>query len=273
MRRFIEWSTATRDRTIALALLVLCVMIYVPFAGNYGMWDPWETHYGEVARQMLERNDFISQWWPGSPQDRQEFWSKPVFTFWVIAFGMKLGGIEWTDSPSQIADSWRVEWASRFPFLILGVLGIWATWELTRRLAGRRAGALAALILATASQWLFITRQVMTDMPFVVPMTVALAFAGLALLLPSEEVEAELPRRTRKLARWTISWPHTTSFYVFLAVFVLATLPQIIMIAIQLHVIMPLPSWLPGLGGARLHMPGIVPMLPYLIVFGFALWW
>src|SRR5260221_243317 len=95
------WPTITR-----------CAARLQPLDGNYGMWDPWETHYGEVARQMLERNDFISQWWPGSPQDRAEFWSKPVLTFWLMAISMKLFGLEWHPNapPAEIVNSWRVEW-------------------------------------------------------------------------------------------------------------------------------------------------------------------
>src|SRR5690349_14077818 len=106
-------------------------MVYIPLAGNYGMWDPWETHYGEVARQMLEKNDFISLWWQGSHQDRQEFWSKPVLTFWLMALSMKVAGLQWGVPPAdQFTATWRVEWASRIPFVILGIVGIWAVWDI-----------------------------------------------------------------------------------------------------------------------------------------------
>src|ERR1700690_2027210 len=37
---------------IQLGVWALGLLIYVPFAGTYGLFDPWETHYGEVARQM-----------------------------------------------------------------------------------------------------------------------------------------------------------------------------------------------------------------------------
>jgi 4-amino-4-deoxy-L-arabinose transferase-like glycosyltransferase len=273
MKRLLEWATETRDRRIGTALLALCVLIYVPFAGNYGMWDPWETHYGEVARQMLERNDFVSQWWPGSPQDRNEFWSKPVLTFWVMGIGMKAVGLEWSDSPSQIADSWRVEWGSRLPFILLGIVAVWSVWELVRRLAGRRAAAISAVVLATSSQWLFVTRQAMTDMPFVAPMTIALCFAGLALLSPAEAVESELSRRTKKIGRFTLSWPHATAFYIFLAVFLVSVVPQLAMISSQLKLAYTVPREIPGLGNARILMPGVVAMIPYLALFLMVMWW
>ena len=58
------------ERRHLAVLAAVCALLYVPLAGYYGMWDPWETHYGEIARQMAERNDWISLWWPCSPQDR-----------------------------------------------------------------------------------------------------------------------------------------------------------------------------------------------------------
>jgi 4-amino-4-deoxy-L-arabinose transferase-like glycosyltransferase len=272
MKSWLKAIAATPERRLCCTLLALCAIVYIPFAGNYGMWDPWETHYGEVARQMLERNDFVSLWWPGSPQDRMEFWSKPVLTFWLMAISMKLAGIEWSHPapPAEMVQTWRVEWASRMPFVLLGILGVWATWEVTRRLAGRRAGAIAALILATSAQWILISRQAMTDMAFVVPMTLALAFAGLALLLPPEEVEAPLPRceKTLAIGKWRlpIGWPHSPLFYVFAALFALVTLPQLIVFSVQVTAVFPL-------GGRVVRLAGIVPMLPYFAAFLGGLWW
>ena len=75
--RFLRRETARRSSSPApprsasrSRSLCLCAILYIPLAGNYGLWDPWETHYGEVARQMAQRNDWISLWWPGSPHDR-----------------------------------------------------------------------------------------------------------------------------------------------------------------------------------------------------------
>jgi 4-amino-4-deoxy-L-arabinose transferase-like glycosyltransferase len=49
----------TPERFWTLCVLAFLCLLYIPFAGNYGLWDPWETHYGEVARQMVSRNDWI----------------------------------------------------------------------------------------------------------------------------------------------------------------------------------------------------------------------
>src|SRR5512139_1593700 len=81
------------ERQAVLLVLLVGGLLYLPFAGSYGLFDPWETHYGEVGRQMARRNDFISLYWPGSPLDGEYFWSKPVLSFWIMALSMKVFGI------------------------------------------------------------------------------------------------------------------------------------------------------------------------------------
>ena len=257
---------STPERQLAFFVCALGAILYIPFAGNYGMWDPWETHYGEVARQMLDRNDFVSQWWPGSPTDRVEFWSKPVFTFWLMALGMKLSGIEWHPhaAADEMVTSWRPEWGSRLPMVCLGILGAWAIYELGRRLAGKRVGMLSALVLLTSSQWALISRQAMTDIPFVVPMTVALALAGLALIPPDSE--AELPRRTRRFGARTLSWPDAPAFRVLCWMVALLVVPQLVVISAQLTLSL-------HVGSATLHIIGLVPMLPYWVALLGGLYW
>ena len=59
------------ERQMAFGVILFGLLLYIPLAGTYGLWDPWETHYSEVARQMTRRGDYISLWWPGSPRDRK----------------------------------------------------------------------------------------------------------------------------------------------------------------------------------------------------------
>jgi 4-amino-4-deoxy-L-arabinose transferase-like glycosyltransferase len=255
--------TATPARRTALALAGLMALVVLPFAGSFGLWDPWETHYGEVARQMLARNDFISLWWPGSGIDhapRGEFWSKPVLTFWLEALSMKLYGLQWANARAdELVTSWRAEWAVRTPAMLLSFCTIGAVFALLERIAGRRAAAIGGVALLTSPQWLLITRQAMTDMPFASMMTIALCLAALALLAPDE---TPLPRRGN--GRFT--WPHAPAFYGFIALFVVAALPQLLVDCVQLHAFVPL-------GGRQIVVPGLVPMLPYVVGFFVAIWW
>lgn len=41
-------------------VLAIGATLYLPALGVFSVWDPWETHYGEVAREILARNDWIS---------------------------------------------------------------------------------------------------------------------------------------------------------------------------------------------------------------------
>ena len=99
------------ERQMALLVILFGLVLYLPFAGTYGLWDPWETHYGEVARQMTARHDYISLWWPGSPIDAEPFWSKPVLSFWLMSLSMHLAGIGGASAPPGQVSLW---WALAF---------------------------------------------------------------------------------------------------------------------------------------------------------------
>jgi len=239
---------------MALVVIGLGLALFIPFAGTYGLWDPWETHYGEVARQMTKRGDFISLWWPGSPRDADVFWSKPVLTFWLMSIGMYIFriGLPGND-PGEMALSTRAEWAVRMPFCLLGVVAMWAVYLVVSRFVSRRAGFLSALVLGTSPMFSLIARQAMTDMAFVGPMTMALALGAMALL---DDKDEELPRRRHGV----LSWPHHPVFYTTIGVFALLTIPQLIVDSFQLRVHVPF-------RGRDQLMYGIVVMWPYWLGF------
>ena len=33
------------ERQMTLLVIAIGLLLYIPFAGTYGLWDPWETHY------------------------------------------------------------------------------------------------------------------------------------------------------------------------------------------------------------------------------------
>jgi 4-amino-4-deoxy-L-arabinose transferase-like glycosyltransferase len=244
----------TERQTIVLVLL-FGVLLYIPFAGSYGLWDPWETHYGEVARQMTVRGDYISLWWPGSPLDGDAFWSKPVLTFWIMSLAMHIAGIGGAGAPSgQLAVGSAAEWVLRVPFCLMSLMALVGVYLPTSRFVSRRAGLLAVLVLATSPLFSLVARQVMTDMPFVGPMTLALGLGALALFEPHDE---ELPRR-----RWKrLSWPHHPLFYVTLGVAVLTAVPQFVVDSLQLQ-------WrvFPNRANSPV-LSGFLVMLPYIAGF------
>jgi 4-amino-4-deoxy-L-arabinose transferase-like glycosyltransferase len=243
------------ERQMTIGVLLFGLLLYIPFAGSYGLFDPWETHYGEVARQMTLRHDFVSLYWPGSPLDTDQFWSKPVLTFWLMSLAMFTAGIGGARAPSgEMALSTAPEWALRVPFALMALLALYGVYLVASRFVSRRAGVLSVVVLATCPMFSLVARQAMTDMPFVGPMTLALALGTLALF---DEDERNLPRR-----QWrTLSWPHHPLFYVTIGLFVLMALPQLIIDSATV-------TWAPGFLRRRgVVVPGIVLMLPYFAGF------
>ena len=242
---------------MSVFVILTGLLLYVPLAGSYGLYDPWETHYSEVARQMMARGDYISLWWPGAPIDADHFWSKPVLSFWIMSLSMRLFGLGGHQDPAVMALSSRAEWAVRLPFCLMGVLGIYAVYLCVSRFVSRRAGLLAALATATMPLYSLVARQAMTDMAFVGPMTMALALGALALF---DDQDVVLPRRHARLGPLQIDWPDHGLFYVAIALFVVSALPQIVVDSVQLR-------WTFSVGGRYITLLGVVVMIPYMVGF------
>jgi len=81
LKRFRAWPAEYRT---TLGTMLLGMLVLVPYLGSVGLWDPWEGHYGEVAREMIQRNDYVHPFW-----ENAWFFSKPAFTMWMQALGMQ----------------------------------------------------------------------------------------------------------------------------------------------------------------------------------------
>jgi 4-amino-4-deoxy-L-arabinose transferase-like glycosyltransferase len=146
-----------RDR-----VLLVGTLIGLPCLGVGSLVDPWETHYAEVAREMIERRDVISPWWANEGW----FTTKPVLTFWLEAISMLAFGGH--TGPDQIlAGGAHPEWAIRFPHFAIALAGSWLLADGVARVAGKRAGFLTGLVLWTMAGFAMLSHQAMTDMPLV----------------------------------------------------------------------------------------------------------
>ncbi len=152
----------------------LASAVFLPWLGATGLWDPWESHYAEVARQMLVRHDWVHPWWESA-----WFFSKPALSLWLSAAAMGVAGVQQralppgSDPAPPVPSGLSVytEWAVRLPGALLAVLACVLTAVAVGRLASRRAGLLAAAALATAPLFALMARQATTDVPFVALMT------------------------------------------------------------------------------------------------------
>jgi 4-amino-4-deoxy-L-arabinose transferase-like glycosyltransferase len=247
---------------IALAALVI-VGIEAATLAACGPWDPWETHYGEVARQILVRSDPLDLWWrPGYGPDgnaENTFWSKPALPFWLMALSMALLGVGSRPAVDEMVRSPWPELAIRLPSMVTGTLCAaflgYVVWRLLReadaprtRGPGRaaRAGIFTAVVLATMPQWAIVTRQALTDMFLVAPVTVALGAWALAWLQPDRALRrrtiGELVRSrpagegggwSARVRRWTVPWDR--AYAVFLVGVIVAAIVPLTLL--HMHVI------------------------------------
>ncbi|MFA6033535.1 MAG: glycosyltransferase family 39 protein [Myxococcota bacterium] len=150
-------STGFKSKLLAgdynlYVVILFGAFMFLPFLGSVGLWDPWETHYGEVAREMMVRGDYVKPYWESG-----YFFSKPVLIFWLEAASMHVLGVN--------------EWGIRLPTALLAILQLILLYVAISRLINRRVGLFASFILATSPQFFFLAKQAVTDMPFVSLMT------------------------------------------------------------------------------------------------------
>ena len=206
-------------------LLVLAGALYLPCMGNFSLWDPWETHYGEVAREILAKDDWISLWWA------QEGWffSKPILNFWIQALAMGLLGAHFEPDKMLIGNGTKPdlhpEWIVRAPVVLMAILALYCIYKGVSQAFGRRAAFLGGLVLATMPQWYFLSHQTMTDMPFVAPLTAAMGLLLYGVGQPENAIAKSYELRWRS-STWQVS-----AWHLVMGLIAVVALPQIFYLA------------------------------------------
>lgn len=227
LSKFSSFSPALYPKVWAVLLALTVIAIYSASIAACGPWDPWETHYGEVARNIVARGDPMDLWWrPGyGPQGKREgvFASKHALPFWCMALSFKLFGIG-TGPADEMVRGPLPEIALRLPSMLVGLGSIGLIgWCLTR-LVHWRAGLLTAAVLATMPQYAILTRQAVTDMFFVGPVCLAMVGWAMAWLEPERALKTK-GRGLREIP-WDRAWLGFLLVFIIGAVVPLAVLHQ-----------------------------------------------
>lgn len=129
-----------------IALLAVIAGYFFFFRlGDLPLTDPDETFYAQTAKEMLARNDWFTPYLYGDPQ-----FEKPIFFYRLVAFSFLVFGVN--------------EFAARLPSAAFGFLGLLAVYLFGSLFFTRRAGLIAAVILATSVEYLILARACVTDM-------------------------------------------------------------------------------------------------------------
>ncbi len=125
-------------------LLALTLFTFFFLLGGRSLNEPDEGRYAEIARVMIELNDWIMphRWYV-------PHMAKPPLTYWAVAVSMSVFG--------------QNEWAVRLPLALAGVSGVWVSFLFGLGLGGRRVGVWSALILQSSLLYFVMARMLTTD--------------------------------------------------------------------------------------------------------------
>src|SRR5687767_12016567 len=113
--------------------------------GSADLWTQ-EERWALICQEMLRSGDYVHPWLVDRP-----YYDKPLLSYWLmVGLAGVLGSLD--------------GWALRLPSALSGLVTVWCTWRLGRRLLGRQAGLLAGLILATTFYFIFWGRVASADM-------------------------------------------------------------------------------------------------------------
>jgi 4-amino-4-deoxy-L-arabinose transferase-like glycosyltransferase len=143
-----------RTRTDVLLLVAICGFLFFYGLGSFGLVGADEPRYAQVAREMLERHDWVTPTLQGKP-----WLEKPVLYYWEAMAAYSLFGV--TDR------------AARLPAAFDAALMIAAIYLFLRRF--RPGGEVdGALIAAGSAAIIGFSRAAATDMPLAASFAVAM---------------------------------------------------------------------------------------------------
>ena len=178
-------SEASRSSGVEIVVVILVSLaVLVPGIWSYSLVDPWETHYGEVSREMLQNHDLVHTTWNGgrTSTENEGFRSKPVLTMWLSAAGLTAMGVGKDGGYSgEMVASVRTIIGIRLPIVVTAVLGLVMMWLMLARLVSRRVAWLALLVVGSTPFFCLIARQGIPDMPHCAFVMGALSMLTLAI--------------------------------------------------------------------------------------------
>ena len=162
----------------AASVGVLAAAVSLAFLGSRGLYETTEGRYAECAREMLETGNYMEPTLGYRPH-----WTKPPLTYWAIAGGMRLLGVN--------------AWGARAFGAVAFVLTALLVSLIGRQLFDTATGWLAGVIYATSAFPVFGAWTVSTDTLLTLWETLAVA----AYLAAWHATDARA-RRIRLLGMW-----------------------------------------------------------------------
>lgn len=126
-------------------IILVAFTIRITTMGLYPIGDTTEARYSEIARKMVESNNWIMpQYENGEP-----FWGKPPLSIWLQAITFKILGYG--------------EFAARLSTLLISLLTVLLVFNFTKQQLGRNAAWIAATLLSTNVLFYILSAAVLMD--------------------------------------------------------------------------------------------------------------
>jgi len=155
--RSVESSPQSASREVLAGLLVgaFALVVFFFYLGTYGLWEPDEARYAEIAREILVLHDWIVPHLNFVP-----YIEKPPLLYWLTALSMQLFGVN--------------EFAARFVNAAAALIGVLTTYFFALRVYGLRHAIVAASVLTTSALYAVMAQVLTTDMLLTSMVTIAL---------------------------------------------------------------------------------------------------
>ncbi len=145
----------TQNIRYQIWIIAAAAIIFFTYLGAASLWDEDETLYASIAREMLQRGDWVVPMFNG-----HMFPEKPPLMFWLMIAGFEIFG--------------QNEFGARFFSAVLGVGTALLTYRLGRLLFSPRVGLWAGLIVASSIIFTVSARAATVDSALVFVSTLAL---------------------------------------------------------------------------------------------------
>ena len=147
-------AAGARTRTDAVLIAGFCAFLFFYGLGQFGLIGADEPRYAQVAREMLDRHDWVTPTLGGQP-----WLEKPPLYYWQAMLSYSLFGVS--------------DWAARVPSSLDGSLMVLAVYLFVRRFR-RGVEVDAALIDASCAGITGYARAASTDMPLAATFTLGM---------------------------------------------------------------------------------------------------
>jgi 4-amino-4-deoxy-L-arabinose transferase-like glycosyltransferase len=147
-------APATPSAYDVAAIVVLSAAVCMAHLGSFGLWEPDEARYAEIAREMLQSGNLLVP-----HLNYVAYVEKPPLLYWLTTLSFWIFGVS--------------EFAARLPVALSAITGILATYFFALRAFGRRHAILAAAILTTTPMYALMAQVITTDMTLTAFVTIA----------------------------------------------------------------------------------------------------